>query len=212
MLVARDDPLDTYLVHHPEALFGRPVEATVLDPANPYVLAPHLCCAAAELPLTAADLELFGGEAAGGGRRRWSPPASLRRRPTGWYWTARPAGPSRPARRRRRAGRVVEAATGRLLGTVDAGVGARPGAPRRGPPAPGRLVRGATTSTSTTACALVHAEEPDWTTHARDVTALAVARGPVLRRRRAGRAVPRRGRRDQPGRRRTSGAGSPPAR
>lgn len=40
ILVARDDPLDTFLVHHPEALFDQPVESTVLDPDNPYVLAP----------------------------------------------------------------------------------------------------------------------------------------------------------------------------
>ena len=38
VFVARDDPLDTYLVHHGDALLGAAVEATVLDPTNPYVL------------------------------------------------------------------------------------------------------------------------------------------------------------------------------
>ena len=60
MFIARDDPLDTYLVHHPEALLGQPVEGTVFDPDNPYVLGPHLCAAAQEMPLTLADLPLFG--------------------------------------------------------------------------------------------------------------------------------------------------------
>ncbi len=65
VLVARDDPLDTYLVHHPEALFGRPVEASVFDESNPYVLGPHLCAAAQEQALTEADLPLFGPTARG---------------------------------------------------------------------------------------------------------------------------------------------------
>src|SRR6202012_5367380 len=63
VFIARDDPLDTYLVHHPEAVFGRPVERTVFDPSNPYVLGPQVCCAAAELPVTVADLPVCGGGA-----------------------------------------------------------------------------------------------------------------------------------------------------
>jgi DEAD/DEAH box helicase domain-containing protein len=122
VLVAREDPLDTFVVHHPEAVLGAPVEATVFDPQNPYVLGPHLCAAAAEAPLRAPDLELFGpgtqdllDQLVAQG---W-----LRRRSSGWYWThAEPA--SRLTDLRGAGGepvRVVEAATGRLLGTVDAG-------------------------------------------------------------------------------------------
>lgn len=120
VLIARDDPLDTYLVHHPEALFGRPVEAIVLDPDNPYVLAPHLCAAASEIPLTMDDLEIFG-PAASEVLDDLVDRGLLRRRPAGWFWTS----PNRAcdlADIRGSGGspiQVVEVATGRLLGTVD---------------------------------------------------------------------------------------------
>jgi DEAD/DEAH box helicase domain-containing protein len=121
VLVARDDPLDTYLVHHPEALFGRPVEAAVFDPDNPYVLAPHLCAAASEWPLTPEDLELFGPTTAGVVadlvERRL-----LRERPTGWFWTKRERA-CELADIRGSGGapvRIVAEATGQLLGTANA--------------------------------------------------------------------------------------------
>jgi DEAD/DEAH box helicase domain-containing protein len=120
VLVARDDPLDTYLVHHPEAIFGQPVEATVLDPDNPYVLAPHLAAAAAELPLTEADTALFG-QATPALLATLEQRGVLRRRPTGWFWT-RPERPTDLADLRGTGGepvRIVESATGRVLGTVD---------------------------------------------------------------------------------------------
>ncbi len=120
VLVARDDPLDTYVVHHPEAVFGRPVEATVLDPDNPYVLAPHLCAAAAELPLRPEDLPLFG-ETTQALVRTLCLRGALRERPTGWFWT-RPERAGDLADLRGTGGdpvRVVEEATGRLIGTVD---------------------------------------------------------------------------------------------
>ncbi|GAA1089936.1 DEAD/DEAH box helicase [Streptomyces javensis] len=121
ILVARDDPLDTYLVHHPDALFRQPVESTVLDPDNPYVLAPHLCAAAAELPLTEPDLELFG-PATEELMPQLEQRKLLRRRAKAWHWTRRER--AADLTDIRGAGgspvQVVEAATGRLLGTVDA--------------------------------------------------------------------------------------------
>jgi len=119
VLIARDDPLDTYLVHHPEMLLHQPVEATVLDPQNPYVLAPHLCAAAAELPLTDADLELFGASA-GQAAQSLVAAGMLRRRGHRLYWTRRGTGNGPGLRGTGNYPvKIVEKATGRLVGTVD---------------------------------------------------------------------------------------------
>ena len=121
VFVARDDPLDTYLVGHPEALLGTPVEAAVFDPDNPHVLGPHLCAAAAESPLTPEGLVLFGPEAPSA-VAALTRAGLLRRRPKGWYWTDRRRA-SDLADIRSSGGvpvRLVEDVTGRVLGTVDA--------------------------------------------------------------------------------------------
>ncbi|CUR60552.1 DEAD/DEAH box helicase [metagenome] len=121
ILVARDDPLDTYLVTHPETLLGAPVEANVFDPTNRHVLDPHLCAAAAELPLSEADLDLFGPTARAG-VEALTEIGLLRRRPRGWFWTDRSRA-SDLADIRSSSGapvQLVEAETGRVIGTVDA--------------------------------------------------------------------------------------------
>lgn len=59
ILVAYDDPLDQYFMREPQALFGRPHESALINPDNPYVLGPHLLCAAYELPIR-DDEEFFG--------------------------------------------------------------------------------------------------------------------------------------------------------
>ena len=174
VLVARDDPLDTYLVHHPEAVFGRPVEATVLDPANPYVLGPHLCAAAAELPLTDGDLALFGPSTESvldGLVRR----GALRRRSNGWFWTRRERACDLADIRGMggAAVRVVETATGRLLGTVDPG--AAHTTVHRGAV---YVHQGETYVVQELdledGVAMVVRDDPDWTTTARDVTEIRV--------------------------------------
>jgi DEAD/DEAH box helicase domain-containing protein len=121
VMVARDDPLDTYLVTHPEALLGAPVEATVFDPDNPYVLGPQLCAAAQEIPLTEADLPIFGPTAASV-VARLTEAGLLRKRPRGWFWTDRRR--AADLADIRSAGgspvQLIEEETGRVVGTVDA--------------------------------------------------------------------------------------------
>ncbi|GAA1491332.1 DEAD/DEAH box helicase [Brachybacterium sacelli] len=121
LFVAREDPLDTYVVHHPETVFGAEVEAAVFDPSNPYVMTPHLCAAASELAIRDGEEEIFGPTA----RELLSTLAArgvLRARPTGWYWTLTES--AHELTDLRGSGgepvRIVEESSGTLLGTVDA--------------------------------------------------------------------------------------------
>lgn len=122
ILVARDDPLDTYLVTHPDALIGRPVEACVFDPANHHVLGPHLLAAAEESPLSSEELALFG-PSAHEAVDALTLANLLRRRGGRWFWTDRRRA-SDFADIRSAGGapvQLVEGSTGRVVGTVDAG-------------------------------------------------------------------------------------------
>lgn len=120
VLLARQDPLDAYLVDHPDLVFARPIERTVLDPENPYVLGPHLAAAAQEAPLTAADAAFFGPQLehlAG----RLTRQGVLRHRPTGWFWPhAHRAVDTIDLRSMEgKACEVVDEATGCVIGHVD---------------------------------------------------------------------------------------------
>ncbi|MFI7701829.1 DEAD/DEAH box helicase [Nonomuraea sp. NPDC049480] len=174
VLIARDDPLDTYLVHHPQALFGQPVEAIVLDPDNPYVLGPHLCAAAAEIPLTENDLSIFGTTTADVLDDLVSQ-GLLRRREAGWFWTKREratdladirGGGGAPIQ-------VVESSTGRLLGSVD-----EPSAHTAVHTGAVYIHQGETFLVELldleAGVALVSAANPDYSTFARDITDISI--------------------------------------
>jgi len=122
VLVAMPDALDQYFLRHPEALFGRPLERAIVDPANPAIHAAHLICAASEHPLDLAtgEPELLAGslEVAAGmaGRGELSLDAEGRR------FHTRRRRPQREVDLRSTGASlaIVEAGSGRPIGQIDA--------------------------------------------------------------------------------------------
>ncbi|WP_201294969.1 MULTISPECIES: DEAD/DEAH box helicase [unclassified Nocardiopsis] len=180
VFIARDDPLDTYLAHHPEAIFGQSVEATVLDPENPHILGPHLCAAAQELPITKDDFVLFGDST----EERLDELVDrglLRRRPRGWFWTSNERA-SDLADIRGSGGppvQIVDTGSGQLLGEID-----EPAAHGTVHPGAVYLHQGSTYLVDDLdlgeGVALVRPAEPPYSTWARDTTDITVRS--VLRR------------------------------
>lgn len=172
VLIARDDPLDTYLVHHPAALLDKPIERIVIDPANPYVLSPQLLCAATELPLTPAEVRMWDAEAVA---EALVDDGLLRKRPAG-YFPAPGVDPHPAVDIRGSSGgqiAILESGTGRMLGSTGAGQ-----APASVHPGAVHLHQGETYLVDAldfeAGVAFVHAENPGYTTSAREVTDISV--------------------------------------
>jgi DEAD/DEAH box helicase domain-containing protein len=168
VLIARDDPLDTYLVHNPAALLDKPVERVVIDPANPYILGPQLLCAATELPLEEAEVRDFGAAQVAEGLVD----DGLLRRRNGKYFPAPGLEPHGAVDIRGSAGGqivIVEADTGRLLGSTGAGQ-----APASVHPGAVYLHQGDSYVVDSLdfegGIAFVHAEDPGYATFAREIT------------------------------------------
>ncbi|MGE2724276.1 DEAD/DEAH box helicase [Mycolicibacterium pulveris] len=172
VLIARDDPLDTYLVHHPAALLDKPIERVVIDPTNPYVLGPQLLCAATELPLADAEVRMWNAEAVA---ESLVDDGLLRRRPNG-YFPAPGVDPHPAVDIRGSSGgqiAILEADTGRMLGSTAVGqayASVHAGAVY--------LHQGESYVVDSLdledGVAFVHAEDPGYTTFAREVTDIVV--------------------------------------
>jgi DEAD/DEAH box helicase domain-containing protein len=119
VLVAGEDQLDQWLMAHPAEVFTRAPEPAVINPSNPFVLLPHLACAAYELPLTPAD-ERWWPDDLDDGVRELVQDEQLKVRDGRAFW----AGHGSPAHRiGLRTGSSVEyriaQPDGHLIGTVD---------------------------------------------------------------------------------------------
>ncbi len=62
IMIALDNPLDQFLMRHPEYFFGKPSEQAIVNAHNPRILRSHLACAAHEFPLSEFDSKWFGPE------------------------------------------------------------------------------------------------------------------------------------------------------
>ena len=121
VLVGQDNPLDQYLMNHPHAFFGKSVEHALISPQNPYIIQPHLVCAAYESPLSPRDAELFGPdlpETLAG----LEDMAVLKKEGDSWYVATTVGYPAESVNIRSTSSRgylVVEERSGAILETVD---------------------------------------------------------------------------------------------
>ena len=119
LLVAGEDALDQYFMRHPEDFFARPPERAVVNPDNAVIMARHLECAAAEMPLRRDEVWLRH-EPVRAAVRELARDGTLLRSADGEQWLAARKRPQRLVDLRG-AGQscVIGDTEGRVIGSVD---------------------------------------------------------------------------------------------
>ncbi|WP_438432884.1 DEAD/DEAH box helicase [Gorillibacterium sp. sgz500922] len=83
-LVASSNPLDQYVIEHPDFFFNNPPERALIHPENLIILVDHVKCAAYELPFE--EGETFGGESLSDILEFLTDEKVLHRVRGRWYW------------------------------------------------------------------------------------------------------------------------------
>ncbi|HMK11924.1 MAG TPA: DEAD/DEAH box helicase [Acidimicrobiales bacterium] len=119
VLVAGSDQLDQWLMTNPREVFTRPPEPAVVNLSNPFVLLPHLACAAYEAPLSLEDERWWGEDLSEGVRELvLADRLVLRNRRAVWSGRGAPA-PGIGLRSGAAEEYRIADEDGRLVGTVD---------------------------------------------------------------------------------------------
>ena len=121
--IAQDNPLDQYLMHHPDFFFGKNFDNALINWANPYILKPHLLCAAWEEPLDDKDKEIFS-LAFDAALAELEQEGKIRKRRERWYPSPISAYPAQDVNIRATSGQyaIIDISQGSVLETVEASV------------------------------------------------------------------------------------------
>jgi DEAD/DEAH box helicase domain-containing protein len=123
-LVALQNPLDQYLMRNPDFFFSMNFDNAIINPANPYILKPHLLCAAWEKPVESGDEEFFGPDT-DASLDELQQEGRLRKRQEKWHPAPTISYPAQDINIRSTSGQtyaVIDGREGRLLETVEASV------------------------------------------------------------------------------------------
>ena len=123
-LIAQENPLDQYLMRNPDFFFSKNFDNAIINPSNPYILKPHLLCAAWEKPLEDKDKVFFGPDT-GTMLTELEQDGRLRKRHERWHPTPSISYPAQDINIRATSGQnyaIIDGREGCLLETVEASV------------------------------------------------------------------------------------------